>query len=123
MKPADPDDERDDDLSAAFLTAPFPPTPQLAPVALRRLRRRRFFQRGSLVGMLLGAVVWIATWSRSNNSTDGVRVTVQGPLPDTRSLEMAELQVLFATPPVDALNQLEHQQAALLAAIGKVAQE
>jgi hypothetical protein len=118
MRPADTDDIRDDDLSGAFLDAPFPPTPRFVPWELVKAHRRRLFRRGSFAGGLLavGASFSFFFWSM-NSWTDRASEVAQAPLPAVSPLEMAELEVLFATPPVDALDQLGQQQAAFLLAI------
>jgi hypothetical protein len=116
MKPIDPDDMRDDGLSEAFRNAPFPATPSFAPWELVRAHRRRRIRLGSFTGLLLAAIATFTFWL-TNYWTDQVNDVAQGPLPAAPRVEMDDLEVLFATPPVDALDQLEAQQGAFLLAI------
>jgi type VI protein secretion system component VasK len=117
------DDENDSQLRVAFQKTAFPPTPHLELLVLRRLRRRQLGRRGSFVGLVLVAAISVVVWQWRVNVNDRTTAGVQEQARDTQTLELAELQVLFGSPPVDGLDQLAQQQADYLAALDQAVKE
>src|SRR3954453_11939689 len=103
------DDIDEDRLREAFKEASFPPTPRLESLVRRRLGRRRFAIRGGAVAAALLAVVWAVVWGRSQSPLEQVAQAPQSQSTNDRAIEMADLPVLFASPPVDSLDLLAHQ--------------
>lgn len=116
------EDEEDDELRASFRSAAFPPTPLLEAEVRRRLNWRRLTKIRGCVGAGLAiavlAIVW--QWPRPN---DRDAVATQRQSLDAQTLELTELQVLFASPPVDSLNRLARQQVALVSAVDQIVKE
>ena len=123
MRPMELEDEEwDAHLRAAIQNSPFPPTPQLGLVVQRWLRRRRFVGRAGALGVMLVAAFLVVVWQWPIRSNDDGLVAVQASS-GTQTLEMAHLQILFSSPPVDVLDQFAQQQAAFVSAIDQVVKE
>jgi hypothetical protein len=116
------EDKEDDEIRASFRRAAFPPTPFLESEVRRRLNWRRMNKIRSCVAAGLAvavlAIVW--QWPRPNERD---AVATQRQALDAQTLELPELQVLFASPPVDSLNRLASQQVALVSAVDQIVKE
>src|SRR5689334_87605 len=117
------DDIDDDRLRETFKETLFPPTPRLESLVRRRLGRRRLAIRGGAVAAALVAVVWAVDWGRSRSPLEQVAQAPQSQSINDHANEMADLPVLFASPPVDSLDLLAHQQAACVTALAQMEQE
>jgi len=117
------DDIDEDRLREAFKEASFPPTPRLESLVRRRLGRRRFAIRGGAVAAALVAVVWAVDWGRSRSPLEQVAQLPQSQSTNERTIEMADLPMLLASPPVDSLDLLAHQQADFVTALEQLEKE
>jgi hypothetical protein len=122
MEPIDAD-ESDARLRAVIHSAPFPPTPRLEPALRQRVRRRLWARRGGYVAVAFATAVVTAIWQWPEQSRDGRSSIVRRPPPLPERLALGELQVLFAQPPIDLLDQLAHQQAAFVEVIDQIVEE
>jgi len=117
------DDVDDERLRETFKEALFPPTPRLESLVRRRLGRRRLAIRGGAVAAVLAAVVWAVDWGRSHSPLEQVAQAPQNQSINDHASEMADLPVLFASPPVESLDLLAHQQAAFMTALEQMETE
>lgn len=101
--------EVDADLSAALKISPLPPTPSNLQQRVRGRIRTQRMQTQLNVGLRAAAVLLVSVlvfqaWRQSSNL---VKPTSE---PSATALSAAELDFLFAPPPVDPLLVVDQQQ-------------
>ncbi len=97
-------DKRDADLAATLQTLPLPAAPGNLQQRTRGRIRAKVFQRQAVVGLraavvLLVIALFFQVWSNNANQ-----------LAPATELSAAELDFLFAPPPIDPLAVLDQQQ-------------
>jgi hypothetical protein len=80
-------------------------------------------RRGSIAVVVLATAVSAFAWQWPVSPRDGTVDAVRHPSPQAQTLDLAELRVLFSSPPVDPLDQLSQQQMAFSAAVDQIVKE
>ncbi len=112
-----PNDDDDRWMKHALRAAPRPPAVDVTATVQRRVRRNKLARWAGAVAILMtaGAGVWLTSHPAAPPHGDRNRIAARE--------ESPELAVLFAPPPVDALDVIGRQQSAFTEIMRQLAED